>query len=78
MLAAFYYTHRWIAWTLLISGTIMVLSRVFAGIHYPGDILVGIIIGLSGSYIIYQLRDKECMTGYLLVYPVKIAAFLKL
>lgn len=78
VLAAFYYTRAWIAWTLLVTGIFMVLSRVLAGIHYPGDILVGFIIGLAGSYVIYRIRDRKCMTNYLLVYPVKIAKFLKL
>lgn len=78
VLAAFFYTRRWIAWILFVTGAFMVLSRVFAGIHYPGDIFVGTIIGLSGSYIVYRLRDKKCVTNYLLIYPVKIAAFFRL
>ncbi|MDD5376600.1 MAG: phosphatase PAP2 family protein [Candidatus Gracilibacteria bacterium] len=78
VLAAFYYTRSWIAWTLLITGVLMVLSRVLAGIHYPGDILVGTIIGLVGSYIVYRLRDTKCVKGYLLVYPVKMAKLFRL
>ena len=34
-IAAFFYTRRWIAWILLITGIMMILSRVLAGIHYP-------------------------------------------
>lgn len=78
VLAAFYYTRRWIAWMLLVSGAIMVISRVLAGIHYPGDILVGCIIGLIGSYAVYRIRDRKCVTGYLLAYPIKIAKFFRL
>lgn len=78
MLAAFFYTRRYIAWTLLVTGILMVLSRVLAGIHYPGDIIVGYSIGLIGSYVVYTLRNKRCMKDYLLVYPVKAAAFFKL
>lgn len=76
--AAFLYTHRSIAWILLISGIIMLLSRILAGIHYPGDIIVGCIIGIAGAYTVYKLRNKKFMTNGLLVYPVKIAAFFKL
>jgi membrane-associated phospholipid phosphatase len=76
--AAFFYTRRCIAWVLLITGIFMGLSRILAGIHYPGDIIVGYIIGVLGAYSIYRLRDKKFMTEYLLVYPVKIAAFFKL
>ncbi|MDD2892037.1 MAG: phosphatase PAP2 family protein [Candidatus Gracilibacteria bacterium] len=76
--AAFLYTRRCIAGILLISGIFMLLSRILAGIHYPGDIFIGSIIGAIGAYIIYILRNKKFMTEYLLVYPVKIAKFFKL
>lgn len=78
MLAAFLYVSRPIAWILLVTGILMVLSRVLAGIHYPGDILVGYMIGLLGAYAVYRLRDKKFMTDYLLVYPVKIAKWVRL
>ncbi|EKD30576.1 MAG: hypothetical protein ACD_78C00004G0002 [uncultured bacterium (gcode 4)] len=78
MLAAFFYTRRFIAWILLIAGLLMILSRVLAGIHYPGDILIGCIIGLIGSLAVYRFRNAKFMVGYLLVYPVKIAKFFRL
>lgn len=78
VLAAFLYTRRCIAWILLIAGIVMVLSRVLAGIHYPLDILAGVVIGVLGAYGVYALRERKFMTNYLLVYPVKIAAFFKL
>jgi undecaprenyl-diphosphatase len=78
MLATFFYTRRYITWLLLVSGILMVLSRVLAGIHYPGDILVGYSIGLAGTYIVYRLRNVKVMTEYLLVFPIKIAAFFRL
>lgn len=77
-LAAFFYLCRPIAWTLLVTGLFMVLSRVLAGIHYPGDILVGYIIGLMGAYIVYRVRNKKFMTDCLLAYPVKVAKWIKL
>ncbi|MDP2103975.1 MAG: phosphatase PAP2 family protein [Candidatus Gracilibacteria bacterium] len=78
ILAGFFYTRRWIAWMLLVTGVMMVFSRVLAGIHYPGDILVGFIIGLLGAFVVYTWRDRECMKKTLLVYPVKIAKIFKL
>lgn len=30
-------------------------SRLYLGVHYPSDILVGIIVGLIWGYVIYQL-----------------------
>lgn len=37
-----------------IAATLMALSRVFVGVHYPSDILSGIIIGVSvGMFFVY-------------------------
>lgn len=32
--------------------------RIIAGLHYPGDILAGWILGVGGAWIIYILLDK--------------------
>lgn len=47
ILGAFLYTRAWIAWVLLVTGLLMVFSRVLAGIHYPLDITAGFIVGLA-------------------------------
>ena len=78
VLAAFLYTRHDIAWVLLFAGVFMVSSRVLAGIHYPLDIFVGVIIGMVGTYVVYKLRNHRLMRQYLLVCPVKIAAFFRL
>lgn len=33
-------------------------SRVYLGVHYPGDLLTGAVVGLAGAYIFYQLFVK--------------------
>jgi undecaprenyl-diphosphatase len=43
--------YVWIVSFFMILGVIMILSRVFAGIHYPGDIFVGYLIWLSIAYV---------------------------
>lgn len=78
MLAAFFYTRRWIAYTLLVTGTFMVLARVLAGIHYPGDILAGTIIGLLGAYGVYCVRDTKLVRNYLIPLPIKVGKWVKL
>jgi len=34
------------------------ISRIYIGVHYPFDILGGIIVGLIGADVIYILREK--------------------
>jgi len=41
-------------WGLLALGvaTLVGLARIYAGIHYPADILAGVAIGLAASYLV--------------------------
>lgn len=45
-------------------------SRVYIGVHYPGDLLAGMLVGLSGALIIYYLYR------YALRIP-RLASFIK-
>lgn len=38
-------------WYLLAFASMIALSRVFVGVHYPGDILVGAVIGVGIGFI---------------------------
>jgi undecaprenyl-diphosphatase len=50
-LAARLQPRRWARWTTLIVAAIAILlictSRVYLGVHYPSDILAGIVVGLA-------------------------------
>ena len=52
---------------LLISGlflysTVVSLGRIYLGVHYPTDVLAGMLIGSGSAAIIYSLR-KEIIKG---------------
>jgi undecaprenyl-diphosphatase len=60
--------YRWMIPVLLVWASIMAYSRIYLGVHYPGDILAGLIVGgilgclfawLTGYVIRYQDR---CVT----------------
>ncbi|CAM4223398.1 phosphatase PAP2 family protein [Gillisia hiemivivida] len=46
--------YKWI-YVVYIWPIIFVLSRVYVGVHYPLDLLVGGIVGLIFGYIFYEL-----------------------
>ena len=42
----------------LIAAIWIALSRLYVGVHYPSDVLVGSLIGLLGSYLVCHLFAK--------------------
>lgn len=59
-LAAFFYfrEHSKVGIALLIWAALVAYSRVYLGVHYPGDILIGSIIGVTCAWIISTLANK--------------------
>lgn len=46
------------SWILFILGILMCFSRIVAGIHYPGDILVGYLVGWLLVMFFYSLLSR--------------------
>lgn len=61
-----------------VLGVMMLICRVISGVHYFGDVLVGVIVGalLARTYIAF--RDKIGIKTFLHAMPLKIASFFKL
>ena len=51
------HVYRWIVLAFLWAG-IMTYTRIYLGVHFPGDILVGAAVGLMGGWIGYQVTQK--------------------
>jgi membrane-associated phospholipid phosphatase len=49
--------YRRVWWELIIFASLVALSRVFVGVHYPGDVLVGALVGaLVAIPLVYAFR----------------------
>jgi undecaprenyl-diphosphatase len=59
-------TYKYLPAILIIWGILIAYSRVYLGVHYPGDVLGGAILGAGigwGLYLAYQQIEKR-------IYPV--------
>ena len=55
--ALFFFHKKWGYWCLVLA-TIIAVSRVIAGIHYPSDILAGALIGGVSAWTIHFLMKR--------------------
>lgn len=58
----FLFRKRWLTFFMMAWALLMCYSRVYLGVHYPGDLLVGAIVGAIGAWIVYRLFVK--VSGY--------------
>ena len=46
---------RWVGWMLFAWAFIASYSRIYIGVHYPGDILAGALLGILIGWVIWRL-----------------------
>ncbi len=54
--AGAWYANRRVGKVLIVLGTLYALSRVYAGVHYPSDVIAGALIGAGMVYIVVRLE----------------------
>lgn len=64
-----------VTYFFFIIGTLTVTARVLAGIHYPGDILVGFFLGWGLMLLFVQLPHHKMYRKWGHDFPIKIASF---
>ena len=55
-------TFKLVSVLLIMYATLLAFSRMYVGVHYPTDVLCGLLLGLGTSamaYLIYQLAIKK-------------------
>jgi undecaprenyl-diphosphatase len=51
--------HKWIA-ILFLWAILMAYSRIYLGVHYPGDIITGMIVGILAAMLGFKLHLWLC------------------
>jgi len=41
---------KWFAWTIFIWASVVAYSRIYLGVHYPGDVLGGALLGIVAGF----------------------------
>lgn len=71
------FKRKTLAIVLLFVGIPMLCARVLAGVHYPGDVIVGFLVGSLFALLAMKfLSKKEVRASKLFSIPVKIASFI--
>ncbi|BAL84827.1 putative phosphatase (plasmid) [Selenomonas ruminantium subsp. lactilytica TAM6421] len=47
----------WQRYFFMVFAVIMAFSRLYAGVHYPTDVLAGIIVAFAGSSLVWHFRS---------------------
>jgi undecaprenyl-diphosphatase len=51
-----FFSDRRFSWWFLPPAFLMSFARIYCGVHYPGDVLAGILTAAAGAYIIHRFR----------------------
>lgn len=54
----FLFRKRWLSFFICAWAALNCYTRIYLGVHYPGDLLIGTIIGCCGAYLMYYLLRR--------------------
>jgi undecaprenyl-diphosphatase len=58
--------RKWFAFSMIFWALLVSYSRIYLGVHYPGDVICGSIIGVFtgwGVVELYRFVDRKLLTG---------------
>ena len=55
---AFIFKNRAFTWFMIAWASLMCYSRIYLGVHYPGDIVCGAVLGVTAAAIVYYITKR--------------------
>lgn len=51
------FRNRYITLFMMLWSLLVAYSRIYLGVHYPGDILGGMVVGVISGFVVYKIYD---------------------
>lgn len=67
LFSVYYSRYKWI---FIFLAVLVAYSRIYVGVHYPIDVLVGAILGILCTIIIFQLKKLADLVYYKKIKPL--------
>ena len=64
MLSLMFIKKRWFSVSIIVWAAIVGYSRIYLGVHYPGDVICGSMLGALigwGVYKLYEITDRKIL-----------------
>ena len=69
---------RYLTAAVCTFGILMILARVMAGIHYPGDMIVGGFLGAMFALVFHRIHRHTWIQAVCIRFPIRIARVFRL
>lgn len=66
------FRHRWITWSFLTWTLLNCWTRLYLGVHYLGDIVIGLLLGIVVGATFYYLYRAYISTAPSHLYPTRL------
>lgn len=61
---------KWIGVILIVVAALIAFSRLYVGVHYPTDVIAGVVLGTSSSIFVFLLLRKKIIKPVVTTYSL--------